>query len=129
MFVYDGITEALKNEAINSLKLPEWKKRVLKAGYMHAKGKHFGHYCHERSCSHYLDFEPDNGQQYYENIESLYDDHFWEIESFIKQKYEHLCKDLYKSLESLYNELTTGEAIIEAIEASEYEFTVDGQRI
>ena len=129
MFVYDGITEALKNEAINSLKLPEWKKAILKAGYMYAKGKHEGHYFQEKSCGHYLDFEPDNGQQYYKNIERLYEECFLAIENFIIEKYEHLCKDLYRSLESLYNELTSGEAIIEAIEANGYEFTEDGQQI
>jgi hypothetical protein len=54
-----------------------------------------------------------------------------DVEEFIKEseeEYFHLLKDKYLSiLQKEYEYLTSEEAIIETIEANEYEFTEDGE--
>lgn len=46
-----------------------------------------------------------------------------EIESERRQ----LCKEIYKQLEKAYDYLTSEEAIIETLEANDYDFTLDGK--
>ena len=128
MFEYTGINNNFINSIIDSLKLPNWKKKVLKhCLYVVANGKHLGHYSHHKSINHNIYIELDNGAERYDNIERLINLYSDEITIAIIEKYEDLAKDLYSDLEQSYNYLTSKEAIIEAIELNEYEFTEDGK--
>jgi len=128
MFEYDGLDSKLLDEAVDSLKLPEWKKAVLKNGYISGKGRQSGHYCHEKSCSHNIYVESDNGMQYYDNIESLFDKHHTDIEDYIEEVYVDLCQELYSVLEKEYEWLMSDESISDHLIANEYEFEEDGTR-
>lgn len=55
--------------------------------------------------------------------QELYD----EIENTIKGERENLGNEIYRKLEKEHDYLTSEEAIIETIEANEYEFTKDGK--
>ena len=50
-------------------------------------------------------------------------------EDAVKELMNDLCSWLYKSLESEYDYMTSDAAIIETIEANEYEFDENGKRI
>jgi len=129
MFEYNGISQNLVNSIIDGLKLPNWKKNVLKhCSYVNASGKHRGHYYHENCCSHSINIERDNNAYEYENIDALIDFYTDEIESKIIEQYQKLCQNLYRKLEKEYEYLTSKEQIIESINANEYEFTHDGRR-
>lgn len=66
--------------------------------------------------------EPTEGEEYGEGKE--YEDKMMELESeFLKS----LCEDYRIILDNEYEYLTSREAIIETIEANEYEFTKDGK--
>jgi hypothetical protein len=129
MFEYSCITEKLYFEAVESLSLPNWKKAILKNGYHSAKGKHRGHYYHEKCCLHDIHIETDNGMQYYKNIERLFYENEDLICDYVIEKYEELCREIYEKLENEYNCQTSDEVIIETIEANNYEFDVDGNII
>lgn len=127
MFEYSGINTDFVNKIIDSLSLPNWKKKVLKHYiYVSGDGKQRGHYYHENSCSHNINIESNNGAQYYRNIELLIDSVSSTIEDAIIEKYKELAKELYRTLEKEYDYLTSEEAIIETIEVNDYEFTQDG---
>jgi len=129
MFEYSGISGNFVNAIIDGLKLPDWKKKVLKhCCYASGRGKHSGHYYHENCCAHSIYIESDNGAQNYENIENLISLYSGEIEDAIIEKYRDMSQDLYKTLEKEYDYLTSKPAIIESIKANEYEFTIDGNR-
>lgn len=129
MFEYDGIDQSLLNEAVDSLDLPNWKKSILKNGHISGKGRQGGHYCHENSCNHSIYVETDNGMQYYDNIEDLFDTYHGDIEDFIESKYKGLCQNLYSELETEYEWLMSDEQVDEAIEINEYEFDEEGNNI
>ncbi len=129
MFEYDRINKDFVNSVIDTLKLPNWKKEVLKkCTYVAANGKQWGHYYHEKSVTHNINIESDNGAQYYPNIERLIELYSGEIEDAIIDKYEDIARELYKTLENEYNYLTSEESIKETIIANEYEFTKEGNR-
>jgi len=129
MFEYSGISDEYKEALIDGLKLPNWKKRVLKKyADISCNGKHSGHYYHERSCSQSFNIEADNGAQYYQNIENLIDSVSSDIEEAIEQNYISIAKDLYRTLEKEYDFLNSDEQVDESILANEYEFTEDGKR-
>ena len=129
MFEYSGINKDFVNTIIDSLELPNWKKEVLKnCIYVSGTGKQSGHYYHEKSCSHNIYVESDNGAQNYRNIELLIDSVDANIEEAITDKYAELAKQLYNDLEKEYDYLTTEEAIKETIEVNEYEFTREGKQ-
>ena len=129
MFEYSGINKTFVDTIIDSLKLPNWKKEVLKhCIYVSGNGKQSGHYYHHKSVSHNIYVEADNGAQNYSNIEALIELYTSEIEAAIIEKYEDMAKELYKSLEKEYDYLCSKEAIEETILANEYEFKADGTR-
>lgn len=128
MFEYEGINKDFVKTIIDSLPISNWKKDVLKnCTYISGNGKQSGLYYHENSCSHNINIESDNGAQYYRNIELLIDSVSSTIEDAIIEKYKELAKELYRTLEKEYDYLTSEKAIIETIEANEYEFTQDGK--
>jgi len=128
MFEYSGISEDLKDEFIDSLSLSPMRKEWLRNNvYVSGKGIQSGHYYHEKSCSHSIYWEVDNGDLhystlFYEWLESFSGD----FEDFVISKYEDICGDLYSKLSHSYDYLTSESAIIENIEANEFEFYEDG---
>ncbi len=129
MFEYSGINKDFVNTIIDGLKIPNWKKNVLKhCIYVSGNGRQSGHYYHENSCSHNIYIESDNGAQNYTNIENLIELYSSEIEEAIIDKYKDLARELYKTLETEYEYQTSEESISETIIANEYEFTKDGNR-
>ena len=125
MFEYDGLTDTLLHEAIDSLKLPKYKKQAMKQiGIASGKGTHSGHYYHERSCYHALYFECDSIE--YENIDKLFYDYHTELEEYVEEKYRDFARELYADLEKEYDYFTSEEVIKETIIANDYEFTADG---
>ena len=128
MFEYDSIIESFYFSIIDDLKLPEWKKRVLKKfSYISASGKHSGHYNHEKSVAHNINIETDNGAQYYDNIENLVSSYAGEIESEIIRLYQIKARAIYNKLEKEYYSLITDEAIKETFEANSYTFEANGK--
>lgn len=128
MFEYDGLDSKLLDEAADTLDLPNWKKSILKNGYISGKGRQSGHYYHENSCSHNIYVETDNGMQQYYNIERLFDTFHIDIENYIEELYVNLCGELYSALEKEYEYLMSDECISEHLEANMYEFEKDGTR-
>ena len=58
----------------------------------------------------------------------LPEDKYNEIQKAIEDEREVLGNKIYRDLETYFNELQENEAIIEGIEANEYEFKADGTR-
>ena len=127
MFNYTGLDRKLLEQAVNTLTIPDWKKNILRNGYLSGSGKQTGHYYHSRSCSHHIWVETDNGMQLYPNIENLFCRYEEQIEDYIINLYENLCNSLYKNLEAYYNELTSEDYVISTIKENEYVFTEDGK--
>lgn len=126
MFEYSGISQELFEEAIDSLKIDNYKKNAMKkAGIFSVKGKQQGCYYHEKSCNHIMYFE--NNDVLHENIDSLFYEFHSELEDFIEDKYIELARELYNKLENEYEYQTSEEAIIETIECNDYEFTEEGE--
>ena len=127
MFEYSDISDELFCEAIDSLKISDWKKRFLKINCtIYARGKHSGHYYHEKCCNHVLEVE-NQFRSDYPNIEEFIDESEISIIEFIINKYETLARKLYKQLEEDYNSRMTDEYISESIIANELEFHADGK--
>jgi hypothetical protein len=129
MFEYSGITEELKNLAIDSLKLPLWKKAIIKSqSTVSGKGKHSGHYYHYRSVSHTIYVESNSAyDSKYSNINALIELYEGEIQDYIIELYEDLAKGLYNSLNKEHDELTSKESISESLIANDYYFNLKGQ--
>lgn len=129
MFEYNSISDDLRVDFINSLNLsPMRKKWLLNNTCVSANGKHSSRYYHERSCTHNIYFQVDNGDIHwshnlYQLIESFRDD----FEEYVIDKYVDLCRDLYKSLEKEYEFLTSDDSVIDFIMCNEYEFYEDGR--
>jgi hypothetical protein len=128
MFEYDRIDDKLLNEFVDTLDLSPMRKQwIINNIYISGKGHHRGHYNHEKCCSHSIYWEVANGglhwsTNFYKWLESFADD----FEEFIVDKYEDLCRDLYRSLEKEYDYLTSEGAILESLESNEYEFDING---
>ena len=128
MFEYSDISNKLKDIFIDGLDLSPMRKGWLKNNVsVSGKGVQSGHYYHEKSCSHSIYWEVDNGdlnwdRPLYQWIESFAND----FENFVEELYVNLCYDLYSTLEKEYTDLISDEAILDTLECNEYEFTVDG---
>lgn len=128
MFEYNSISDRLKDIFIDGLDLSPMRKGWLRNNAsVSGKGVQRGLYYHEKSCSHSIYWEVDNGDLYwdrplYQWIESFAND----FENFIEELYVNLCADLYSTLKKEYTYLTSDESILEALECNEYEFTEDG---
>ena len=126
MFTYCGFNDTLLNNFVDQLDLSDADKVILKAqGVVSGKGLHRGNYYHEKSCDHYTTLDNTNPDwEYAADLISQLDDAF---DKYVIKTYEDLCRELYGDLEKYYEELTSDEAVQEAIEANGYEFTEDGQ--
>jgi hypothetical protein len=128
MFEYDGIHDELFNEFVDGLGLSPMRTEWIKTQvYVSASGKQRGRYCHEKSCSHSIYWEVNNGDLHYSTnfhqwLMSFADD----FEAFVIDKYEDICRDLYKSLEESYDYLTDDRQVAETLYANDYDFTEDG---
>ena len=128
MFEYSDISNKLRDIFIDGLDLSPMRKGWLRNNAsVSGKGVQRGLYYHEKSCSHSIYWEVDNGDLYwdrplYQWIESFAND----FENFIEELYVNLCADLYSTLEKEYTHLTSDESILESLEINDYEFTEDG---
>jgi hypothetical protein len=128
MFEYDGIHDELFNEFVDGLKLSpmrtEWIKTQVSVS---VSGKHRGHYYHEKCCSHSIYWEVSNTDiNYLPNFSQWLESFADDFESFIIDKYEDICRELYRTLEREYNYLTEDEQVAETLYANDYDFTEDG---
>lgn len=126
MFEYSRIKQELEDEAINSLNLPQWKKKVLRDLGFFGTGKHSGRYYHENSCSHISDCNTMFNENKYPRLYTFYSNALQEVEDYIIEKYKDMCRELYSSLEKEYEYLYSEKYAVEAIRANEYEFNEDG---
>jgi len=128
MFEYKGITDELRNEFIDTLGLSPMRKQwVLNNTYTSASGRHSGHYSHEGCCSHSIYWEVDNGDlhwstNFYQWLVSFAD----EFEAFIIDRYEDICRELYRELEESYDYLTEERQIVETLYGQDYDYTENG---
>ena len=128
MFEYTNISNRLRDIFIEGLDLSPMRKGWLRNNvYVSGKGIQRGHYCHEKSCSHSIYWEVDNGDLYWDRtlykwIQSFESD----FEDFVEELYVNLCTDLYSALEKEYDYITSHESILNSLEENDYEFTEDG---
>ena len=128
MFEYSNISNRLRDIFIDGLDLSPMRKEWLRNNVsVSGKGVQRGLYYHERSCSHSIYWEVDNGDLYYDRplyqwIESFADD----FEEFVKELYIDLCCNLYSTLEREYESRSSDESVLATL--TDYEFTEDGKR-
>ena len=125
MFTYTAFNDAIMSNFVDQLDVSDADKVIVKAqAYVSGKGLHRGHYFHENSCDHYIYLESNNPDwEYATDLISQHEDAF---EQYVIKTYKDLCGELYRDLEKYYEELTSDEAVQEAIEDNDYEFTEDG---
>lgn len=115
------------NKLIDELKCDERVKKLIKAGKINIYNsyRHSGHYYHEKSYTSTFDFDFNSNYlcRSLRNIEAQ----LWSLEEQINDKYETLCRKMYRCLEAEHEYQTSEEAIIESLEANGYEFTIDGK--
>lgn len=86
------------------------------------KRDRYTHYCHWNTTTLYLSDSVFGEKNSYPNIESTIEQLDKDITNFM-QSYN---KKIYKDLDNTYDELTAEKAILETLEANDYEFTEDG---
>jgi hypothetical protein len=131
MFEYSGIKGQLISDFLLTLDLSPMRKAWLNnnAGF-YGNGKQRGHYYHEKSCSHSISLEVDNGDvPYGSNFRGWIESFDSQFEEFVIDKYESMCCDLYSTLEKEYNYLTSDEVIKESLIENDYEFDINGNII
>jgi hypothetical protein len=104
--------------------IPDEKKllrRVLKSNLNFTVKQNNGHYAYasKSDCDLILDTNKD-----YSNIEAIVDT----MRTKLENKYMNLCKELEKEGYSWIESENEDTAIIDRLEANEYEFTADGRR-
>lgn len=126
MFEYGGITDELLNEFIDTLNLSPMRRQWLVNNlYAGANGNHSGHYSHEKCCRHTIHWDIVNSHwstNLYKWIESFADD----FEVFIIDRYEDICRELYRELEKSYYYLTEERQIVETLYGQDYDYTENG---
>ena len=100
--------------------------RLIKAGRISVSGdfKHYGHYYHEKSYTHNFVVETYGNHHNDDCICNYLDSGI--LERKIRDDYECLCKDLYRSLESEYEALVSDEYLLESFRENEIGFYADG---
>ena len=126
MFTYSGFNDGMLKSFVEQLDLSDADKVIiLSQADTCGMGIHRGHYYHEQSCDHYNTLDSTNPDwEYATDLISQHDDAF---DKYVIRTYKDLCRELYRDLEEYYEELTSDEAIQEAIEENGYEFTEDGK--
>jgi hypothetical protein len=131
MFEYSGVKGQLISDFLLTLDLSPMRKAWLNnnAGF-YGNGKQRGNYYHEKSCSHSISLEVDNGDILYgSNFRGWIESFDSQFEEFVIDKYESMCCDLYSTLEKEYNYLTSDEVIKESLIENDYEFDINGNII
>jgi hypothetical protein len=131
MFEYSRLDNTLRVEFIKSLNLsPMRESWLVDNTCISGSGSQKGLYHHEKSCSHSIYWEVDNGDlhwstNFYKWIESFGP----AFEEFIIELYEDLCHQLYKSLEKEYEYYTSEEHLREYFVEMDWEFTEEGKAV
>jgi len=84
-----------------------------------------GIYCHRNTVTPSVDLR----MEFYYPLSDDLDDLQNEIEDKLEIWKDNLCEEIYKMLEEHYEYMLSDEYILEHIEANEYEFTEDGQKV
>jgi hypothetical protein len=133
MFEYASISDDLLKEFVDNILIgtehlsPMRKQWILNNVSVSVSGKHRGHYYHEKSCSHSIYWEVNNGDLHWSTTF-----HQWlmsfagDFEAFIIEEYEYICSELYRTLEKEYDYFTEDEQIAEALRDNDYDFTEGG---
>ena len=125
MFEYTTVGDTLLNKFVDQLDLSPLRKQWLRSQtFAQGRGDHSGHYYHENCCSHVIDFEPNFGWQ--SNFSNWIEGFADQYEEFVIAEYKSLCRELYSRLDTYNDELSTDEAIADAIIMNEWEFDEDG---
>ena len=128
MFEYSMFNDSMLKNFVAQLTISEEDKVIiLSQGVVNGKGKHSGHYYHEKCCDHYLYLKSNNPD--WEYATDLISQHEYAFEKYVIKTYEDLCKELYRDLKNYYEELTSDEAVQETIEDNEWEFLESGQTL
>jgi hypothetical protein len=133
MFEYDGIKDDLLKEFVDNILIgtehlsPMRKQWILNNVSVSVSGKHRGHYYHEGCCSHTIYWEVNNGDLHWSTtfhqwLMSFADDFEW----FLRDKYNDLCQELYRTLEKEYDYFTEDEQVAETLRVNDYDFTEGG---
>ena len=131
MFEYSSVKGQLISDFLLTLDLSPMRKSWLNnnAGF-YGKGRQSGHYYHEKSCSHSIGVEVDNGDILYgTNFREWIESFDSQFERFVIDKYESMCCDLYATLNKEYDYLTSDEVIKESLIENDYEFDINGNII
>jgi len=133
MFEYDGIKDDMLNKFLDTMLIgteplsPMRKQWILNNVYVSAKGRHRGHYNHEKCCSHSIYWEISNTDiNYLPNFSQWLESFADDFEAFIIEEYEYICSELYRTLEKEYDYFTEDEQIVETLRMNDYDFTEDG---
>jgi hypothetical protein len=131
MFEYSSVKGQLISDFLLTLDLSPMRKAWLNNNaYFYGKGKQIGHYYHEKSCSHSIGVEVDNGDILYgTNFRGWIESFDYEFEKFVIDKYESMCCNLYSTLSKEYDYLTSDEVIKEYLIENDYEFDINGNII
>lgn len=102
---------------VEGLEIPEWKKAILVHYTPQFYGKRNGlPYVHKRSVT--IDFESE--EHHYQNIDEFKEEMYPEFLELLRSEYYSHCDELYKTLESEYDYLTSNECIIEGMTDCEF---------
>ena len=127
MFEYTTVGDTLLNKFVDQLDLSPLRKEWLRSQtFAQGRGDHSGHYYHENCCSHVIDFEPNFGWASAINVSNWIEGFADQYEEFVIAEYKSLCRELYSRLDTYNDELSTDEAIADAIIMNEWEFDEDG---
>jgi len=127
MFEYTTVGDTLLNKFVDQLDLSPLRKEWLRSQtFAQSRGTHSGHYYHENCCSHVIDFEPNFGWASAINVSNWIEGFADQYEEFVIAEYKSLCRELYSRLDKYNDELSTDEAVADAIIMNEWEFDEDG---
>jgi hypothetical protein len=130
MFEYSSIHNALRIEFIKNLKLSPMREGwLLNNTCVSGSAKQSGRYYHNKSASHSIYWEVDNGDLHWsKNFHKWIENYADAFEDYVVDKYDELCHELYSSLKKEYEYLVSDENIDETIRINEYLFTENGKR-
>lgn len=127
MFEYYNLKNDLIKEAINSLDIKKSIKDIMNNHLcIIARGRHSGHYYHNKSVDHNLEINIEINSDAYTNLYDYIALYLDEIKQYIINKYDDLCSELYTMLENGYENLTSEESISMFYNDNDIMFFEDG---
>lgn len=118
--MFEGKVKDFSKFIDNPRILKLYKKDLI---YIYCSFKHSGHYYHEKSYYCHFEYELYKDSNY---NNSYIEKYLYNLEDKIRDYYETLCKELYKTLEDNYDYYTSEEAILETLETNDYEYDSEG---